>query len=158
MGVKIERKEFNKKIKQIKKLGQLKFETGIFNPESARKGIALDEGVSSNQVARPWFSNNMKPESKELRQTVKQGILDIYNKKMTPEQLAKKLTEYCKTGLDDSSLAALKQITLLYKSGKLKRPDTKRKRKSKDAPERIGVDSGKMIKDIKTVVTKGGRK
>lgn len=156
---KIERKEFNKKIRRIKKLASYEFETGIFDAVNAEKGRLLDEGdPGNNQVARPWFSVNMAPHKKELQYFVKHSLIAIYNGQMTNAQFGKLLTEYCREGLDEDSLAALKEITLLYKAGLLKRPDTGRKRQSVGPAEDIGRDSGRMYKSIKTKVTKKGGK
>lgn len=159
--IKLERKEFNKKIYKLKKLASYEFEVGLFEAEEARKGRLLDEGDGPEQVARPWFSQNMKPNNKDLQYFVRHGLIAIYKGKMTPKQFSQILTEYCKDGLDDSDLkpgGALKEITLLYKAGLLKRPDTGRKRQSKGAAEDIGRDSGKMYKAITTKVTKVTKK
>lgn len=161
MKVKIDRKAWDKKVKKIKKLTSFEFEVGIFDAESARKGRILDEGDPGNkQVARPWFSQNMMPKNKNLQYFVRNGLLAIYHGKMTNAKFAQLLTEYCRDGLDDSDLEKLKEVTLLYKAGLLKRPDTGRKRASNKsfAAEDIGRDSGKMYRDIKTKVTKKGGK
>ena len=159
MKVKIERKEWNKKVKKIQALDGMTIETGIFDSENARKGILLDEGdPGNNQVARPWFSMNMNPRNKDLRYFVENGIRSIYAGKMTLKQLGNLLADYCKEGLDDGGLAELKEITLLYKSGLLKRPESGRRRQSKGAAEDIGRDSGKMYKAIKSEVKKKGGK
>jgi len=161
--VKMERKEFNKKIARIKALAKAEYETGLFDSEEARKGRLLDEGDPGNkQVKRPWFSVNMAPSNKELQYFVRNSLIAIYKGEMTPKQMGKLLTEYCKEGLDADYLKdakyKLKEITLLYKAGLLKRPDTGRKRQSKGAAEDIGRDSGKMYKSIETKVTKKGGK
>ena len=90
MKVKIERREWNKKVKKIQALDGMSIETGIFDSENARKGILLDEGdPGNNQVARPWFSMNMNPRNKDLRYFVEHGIRSIYAGKMTLKQLGK---------------------------------------------------------------------
>ena len=159
MKVKIERKEWNRKVKKLRSLDGTIIETGIFDQENARKGRILDEGdPGNNQVARPWFSMNMNPRNKELRYFVEHGLRAIYAGKMTFKHFGKLIEQYCKEGLDDGGLAALKDITLLYKAGLLKRPDTGRRRQSVGAAEDIGRDSGKMYKAIKSKVTKKGDK
>ena len=159
MKVKIDRKAWNKKVKKIRSLDGITIETGLFDSENARKGRLLDEGDPGNkQVARPWFSMNMHPRNKDLRYFVENSIRAIYAGKMTDKQFGKLLTEYCKEGLDDSSLADLKEITLLFKSGLLKRPETGRKRQSKGPAEDIGRDSGKMYRAIKSEVSRKGGK
>lgn len=154
MSVKLNRKEFNKKIKHLDKVAGKKYTTGIFDSENASKGIALDEGVPGHQVARPWFSSNMSPRSKALRFLVKNHVQALIRRQIHERLFIKHLTQYCRESLDDPDLDQLTGRTIAIKSGILPRPDTGRKRKSAGNPEAVGRDSGKMYRAIKTVVTK----
>jgi hypothetical protein len=154
MSVRLERKKFNKKVKHLNNVASRKYTTGIFDPENARKGILLDEGIPGQQVARPWFSGNMNGSNKAFRYLIKNHVQALIRRQITERLFVKHLTEYCRESLDDPDLDPLTERTIQIKSGEVPRPDTGRKRKSAGNPEDIGRDSLKMYRSIKTTVTK----
>ena len=158
--IKLERKEFNNKVRMLKSIDGLQFETGIFDAENARKGMLLEEN-RKGQVARPWFTRQMTFRNPKLRFLVRAGVKEMLQKKLTRAQYAKLLTDHCKDGLNREDLAPLTEYTLLVKAGLVKRSDTGRTRASKGPAEDIGRDSLAMYKAIKTpppkVVKKGGK-
>ena len=151
MPVKMERKKFNKKLKELQKKAKT-FEVGIFNPESARKGMLLDRGERGQQIARPWFSHNMTVYNDDFKDFMVEVIDDFYNGKISEKEAGKLMADFCKSGLDLAELKdpkfELTEYTKLIKAGLLKRPNTGRRKASIEEAEKIGVDSGKMRKSI----------
>ncbi len=147
----MDRKKLDKKLKEIKKKANT-FEVGIFNPESARKGKLLDRGERGKQIARPWFSQNMNIYNNEFKKFMTEVIEDYYKGDLTKKEAGQLMADFCKSGLDLDMLKQprfeLTEYTKLIKAGLLKRPDTGRRKASKEEAEKIGVDSGKMRKSI----------
>jgi hypothetical protein len=151
MSVKMDRKKLNKKLKEIQKKAKT-FEVGIFNPESARKGMLLNYGERGKQIARPWFSANMNIYNNEFKEFMTEVLEDFYSGKLSEKEAGQLMADFCKSGLDSGELKEsryeLQEFTKLVKAGLLKRPDTGRRKASIEAAEKIGVDSGKMRKSI----------
>lgn len=146
--------KFNKKIRNLRKRSKT-FEVGLFEPEQARKGSLLEYGEKStvagqrhNQVARPWFTNNMTKKSKDLIQLIEKEGQQYIEGDLSEDQLGDLLVTHCKLGVYDKSLKPLKEYTTLIKAGLLPRPDTGEFKQSRDAAEQIGIDSGDMIDSI----------
>lgn len=151
MPVKMDRKKLDKKLKDIQKKAKT-FEVGIFNPESARKGLLLDQGERGQQIARPWFSHNMTVYNKDFKEFMEEVIGDFFSGKLSEREAGQLMADFCKAGLDLDELKdpkfALTEYTKLIKAGLIKRPDTGRRKASKEEAEKIGVDSGKMRNSI----------
>ena len=158
MPVKMERKKLNKKLKELQKKAKT-FEVGIFNPESARKGLILNYGGKSSkspgdddQIARPWFTANMDKANKEFEPFMMEVIEDFYEGKLSEKEAGQLMADFCKGGLDLGLLKKpkyeLTEYTKMLKAGLLPRPNTGRKKSSIEEAEKIGVDSGKMRNSI----------
>ncbi len=151
MPVKMDRKKLDKKLKEIRKKAKT-FEVGIFNPESARKGLLLNYGERGTQIARPWFSANMNIYNDEFKKFMEEVIGDYYEGKISEKEAGQLMADFCKSGLDLGLLKdpkfALTEYTTLVKAGILVRPDTGRRKASIEDAEKIGVDSGKMRRSI----------
>ena len=154
----MERKKFDKKLKELQKKAKT-FEVGIFNPESARKGLILNYGGKSSkspgdddQIARPWFTANMNKSNKDFKDFMIEVIDDFYNGKLSEKEAGQLMSDFCKSGLDLGLLKdpkfGLTEYTKMVKAGLIKRPNTDRRKASIEEAEKIGVDSGKMRKSI----------
>lgn len=137
------------KFKQVLGRKGIRFNTGVFKPDSAYKAIALEYGTEK-QVARPWMSSAFYPQSEtrnnivvHLRDMVRDLIMGKNSKKKTALAITKELQEH----LLDQKFSA-KKLT--------KKTIANKRYKGSVTPDHIGLDTYEMVADIQTKLDKGG--
>ena len=142
----MERKKFNKKLKELQKKAKT-FEVGIFNPESARKGMLLDRGERGQQIARPWFSHNMTVYNDDFKDFMVEVIEDYYEGKISEKEAGKLMADFCKSGLDLAELkdAKIPEAFVDFNSGYFNRYIDQLPKQGSKNPWRVKQD---YLKDL----------